>query len=64
MIKVDRPAAGALLIPSCIGLVSDQLFQSRLKIPLANGKQGPVALTNEKQEKLTNFRRGLHNRAE
>ncbi len=58
MIKVDRLAAGTLLIPSCIGLVkvvNDQLFQRRLQIPPANANQGPVGGVQFYCEKYESF---------
>jgi hypothetical protein len=44
-------AAGAFQIPISVGLVGDQICLSR--ILAANGKQGPAALANKKQENLT-----------
>ncbi len=52
MIKVDQLATSVLLILGSVGLISDPVGQRWiLDIPPANGKQGPAALTNKKQEK-------------
>jgi hypothetical protein len=52
VIKVDQLATSVLLILGSVRLISDPVGQRWiLHIPPANGKQGPAALTNKKQEK-------------
>jgi hypothetical protein len=52
MIKVDRVAAGVLLITSSVGFVSDQTCRRRFCkfLQPLESIQGPAALTNKNRE--------------
>ncbi len=58
VIKVDQLATSVLIILGSVRLISDPVGQRWiLHIPPANGKQGPAALTNKKQEKMADYSR-------